>query len=69
MDSRRSVPIRRSTYGLKRNRRDDEHVNRRDGMLGPEYLKLGQDLQDIDPNSADGLELGRTLASLDKLCK
>ena len=37
--------------------------------LGPEYLKLGQDLQDIDPNSADGLELGRTLAALDKLCK
>ena len=37
--------------------------------LGPEYLKLGQDLQDIDPNSTDGLELGRTLASLDKLCQ
>ena len=37
--------------------------------LGPEYLKLGQDLQDIDPNSPDGLELGRTLAALDKLCK
>ena len=37
--------------------------------LGPEYLKLGQDLQDVDPNSQDGLELGRTLASLDKLCQ
>src|SRR3974377_301009 len=37
--------------------------------LGPEYLKLGQDLQDIDPNSPDGLELGRTLAALDRLCK
>ena len=37
--------------------------------LGPEYLKLGQDLQDVDPNSPDGLELGRTLASLDKLCQ
>ena len=37
--------------------------------LGPEYLKLGQDLQDIDPNSPDGLELARTLAALDKLCK
>jgi len=37
--------------------------------LGPEYLKLGQDLQDIDPNSQDGLELGRTLAALDKLCQ
>ena len=37
--------------------------------LGPEYLKLGQDLQDIDPNSPDGQELGRTLASLDKLCQ
>ena len=37
--------------------------------LGPEYLKLGQDLQDVDPNSPDGLELGRTLAALDKLCQ
>jgi len=37
--------------------------------LGPEYLKLGQDLQDIDPNSPDGLDLARTLAALDKLCK
>ena len=37
--------------------------------LGPEYLKLGQDLQDVDPNSQDGLELGRTLAALDKLCQ
>lgn len=37
--------------------------------LGPEYLKLGQDLQDIDPNSPGGLELARTLAALDKLCK
>jgi 5'-3' exonuclease len=37
--------------------------------LGPEYLKLSQDLQDIDPNSPDGLELARTLAALDKLCK
>ena len=37
--------------------------------LGPEFLKLSQDLQDIDPNSPDGLELARTLAALDKLCK
>ena len=37
--------------------------------LGPEYLKLGQDLQDVDPNSPDGLELGHTLAALDKLCQ
>ena len=37
--------------------------------LGPEYLKLSQDLQDIDPNSPDGLELARALAALDKLCK
>ena len=37
--------------------------------LGSEYLKLGQDLQDVDPNSPDGLELGHTLAALDKLCQ
>jgi hypothetical protein len=37
--------------------------------IGPEYLKLGQDLQDIEPNSPDGLEIGRTLDVLDKVCK
>ena len=37
--------------------------------IGPEYLKLGQDLQDIEPNSPDGLEIGRTLDALDKVCK
>ena len=36
--------------------------------IGPEYLKLGQDLQNIDPNSPDGQEIGRTLDALDKVC-
>ena len=37
--------------------------------LGPEYLKLVQDLEGIDSNSRDGREIGQTLDALDKLCK
>jgi 5'-3' exonuclease len=37
--------------------------------LGPEYLKLVQDLEGIESNSRDGQEIGRTLDALDKLCK
>jgi hypothetical protein len=37
--------------------------------LGPEYVKLAQDLEGIEPNSPDGQEIGRTLDALDKLCK
>jgi hypothetical protein len=36
--------------------------------LGPEYAALAEALQDVDPNSTDGQEIGLTLATLDKLC-
>jgi|SRR6476646_7446945 peptidoglycan hydrolase CwlO-like protein len=36
--------------------------------LGPEYVALMGGLQDIDPNSKDGQEIGSTLDALDKLC-
>ena len=36
--------------------------------LGPEYVALMGGLQDIDPNSKDGQEVGSTLDALDKLC-
>ena len=37
--------------------------------LGPEYVKLAQDLEGIEPNSPDGREIVRILDALDKFCK
>jgi hypothetical protein len=36
--------------------------------LGPEYVKLMQGLQSIDPNSAEGKELYAAFEPLDKMC-
>ena len=36
--------------------------------LGPEYIALMDGLQDIDPESDDGEEIGAALAALEKLC-
>jgi predicted transcriptional regulator len=36
--------------------------------LGPEYIELIGELQDMDPNSEDSKEITSTLEALDKLC-
>ena len=36
--------------------------------LGPEYIELIGELQDMDPDSEDGKEIASTLEALDKLC-
>ena len=36
--------------------------------LGPEYIALMNGLQDMDPDSEDGKEIGSTLDVLNKLC-
>ena len=36
--------------------------------LGPEYVALMDGLQDVNPNSQVGQEIGSTLSALDKLC-
>jgi hypothetical protein len=36
--------------------------------VGPEYVKLMEGLDQIDPNSPEGKELGTVLSALDKLC-
>ena len=36
--------------------------------LGPEFTALGERLQDMDPESEDGKQIGLILESLDKLC-
>ena len=37
--------------------------------LGPEYAALMDAVQDVDPNSQIGKEIGSVLSALDKLCK
>jgi hypothetical protein len=36
--------------------------------LGPEYIALIGELQEMDPDSEDGKEIASTLGALDKLC-
>jgi 5'-3' exonuclease len=36
--------------------------------LGPEYVALMGELEDIDPSSKDGQDISSALAGLDKLC-
>lgn len=37
-------------------------------MVGPDYVALMEGMQDIDPNSKDGKDIGAVLDGLDKLC-
>lgn len=49
----------------------DELSQKVDGLsqtLGPEYVALMNGLDDVDPDSKDGKEIGTVLEGLDKLC-
>ena len=49
----------------------DELSNKMDELtdkLGPEYIALMDGLQDMDPNSKEGQDIGDALAALDNLC-
>ncbi len=49
----------------------DELSQKADEMgtkIGPEYVALMDGLQDMDPNSKEGEEIGGMLEALDKLC-
>ncbi len=49
----------------------DELSQKADSMtesLGPEYVALMDGLDDLDPSSKEGQEIGNTLEALDKLC-
>ena len=37
--------------------------------LGPEYLALAKDLENMDPTSREGQEIVSIIASLDKSCE
>jgi hypothetical protein len=40
-----------------------------EGKLGPEYVALLGTLNDIDPNSKDGQEIGSMFEALDRFCE
>jgi hypothetical protein len=40
-----------------------------EGKLGPEYVALLCTLNDIDPNSKDGQEIGSMFEALDRFCE
>ena len=55
----------------KDTKRADELSQKMDEMtkkLGPEYSALMDGLEDINPNSQNGQEIGSVLSALDKLC-
>ena len=45
-----------------------QQVDKLATKLGPEYIALMDGLQDMDPDSEDGKEIGSTLDVLNKLC-
>jgi hypothetical protein len=55
----------------KDTKKADELSQKMDEMtkkLGPEYSALMDGLEDINPNSQNGQEIGSVLSALDKLC-
>ncbi len=45
-----------------------QKIDEMEEQLGPEYTALADALQDLDPESEEGQDIGSTLQSLDKLC-
>jgi ABC-type transporter Mla subunit MlaD len=39
-----------------------------EGRLGPEYVALAKELEDVDPDSQDGQEISSAIDALDRLC-
>jgi hypothetical protein len=39
-----------------------------EGSLGPEYVALAKELEDVDPSSQDGQEINSAIDALDRLC-
>ena len=56
----------------KKNNKKVEELSRKidelEGRLGPEYLALAKELEEVDPNSQDGEEISSAIDALDQLC-
>ncbi len=57
----------------KRDNKKAEELSRKmeelEGRLGPEYVALANELEEVDPNSQDGQEISSAMDALDKLCE
>ncbi|HTE77242.1 MAG TPA: hypothetical protein VK653_10940 [Xanthobacteraceae bacterium] len=56
----------------KKDNKKAEELSRKmdelEGRLGPEFVALAKELEEIDPNSQDGQEISSAMDALDKLC-
>jgi ABC-type transporter Mla subunit MlaD len=56
----------------KKDEKKAEELSRKmeelEGGLGPEYVALARELEEVDPNSQDGQDILSALDALDKLC-
>ena len=56
----------------KKDNKKAEELSRKmeelEGRLGPEYVALARELEEVDPNSQDGQEISSAMDALDKLC-
>ncbi len=65
------VSVLRKIDQAEPNSNADQLYQRMDELsakLGPEYIALIGELQEMDPDSEDGREIASTLGALDKLC-
>ena len=57
----------------KKDNKKAEELSRKmdelEGRLGPEYVALANELEEVDPNSQDGQEISSAMDALDKLCE
>ena len=56
----------------KKDKKKVEELSRKidelEGTLGPEYVALTQELEELDPSSLDGQEISSAIDALDRLC-
>jgi ABC-type transporter Mla subunit MlaD len=56
----------------KKDNKKAEELSRKmdelEGRLGPEFVALDKELEEVDPNSQEGQEISSAMDALDKLC-
>jgi hypothetical protein len=56
----------------KKDKKKAEELSRKmeelEGRLGPEYVALARELEEVDPNSQEGQDISSAMDALDELC-
>jgi hypothetical protein len=56
----------------KKDKKKAEELSRKmeelEGRLGPEYVALARELEEVDPNSQEGQDISSAMDALDRLC-